>query len=132
MDQSLLTKLEILRTAAPMPWYLDQDNNEGICVKDSTGETVFYEDYGCVPDEHPNRSELLDAVVNRARALGRFLVEWSGTARAACTECGSIAGNGMGPWGACGTCKGATWPRHTRARQEFEAAKAANAEAEQQ
>lgn len=75
MNLQILTKLETLRTHAPMPWYLEQDNDSGICVKDSTGETVFFEDYGSVPDEAP--SGVLEGVVGRARALGRFLVEWS-------------------------------------------------------
>lgn len=75
MNISTLSKLEMLRTFAPMPWYLDQDNDSGIEVRDSTGAIVFFEDFGCIPDESPERVRV--EVISRARALARFLVAFS-------------------------------------------------------
>lgn len=75
MNLSLLSKLELLRTFAPMPWYMEQDNDRGIEVRDVKGQIVFFEDYGGIPDETP--SHVSEDIIGRARALGRFLVAFS-------------------------------------------------------
>ncbi len=59
----------------PMPWYLEQDNDSGICVKDSTGETIYYEDYGSIPDEA--KSSLRDKIIRRARTFAYWLIDFS-------------------------------------------------------
>lgn len=66
--------LDYLRKVAPTPWYLDQDNAEGVCVKDSKGQIVYYEEY-CFPDEM--KSFMCEAIADRARALARFLIDVS-------------------------------------------------------
>ena len=38
--------LDVLaRDLAPMPWVLDQCNEKGVCVKDSRGEDLYFEDF---------------------------------------------------------------------------------------
>ena len=64
-----------LEEACPMPWYIDHANDSGICVKDCTGEVVFYEDFGSVPDEAP--SWLHKQVRVRAFALAMWMVAFS-------------------------------------------------------
>lgn len=70
-------KLMGLVRLAPTPWYLDQNNDNGVCVKDSRGETIFFDDFGSIPDEMPSG----EAAKIRARsvALAHFLTAMSDT-----------------------------------------------------
>lgn len=76
MNLNQLTLLENLRTQAPMPWVLDQDNASGVVVKDGHGDVIFYEDFGSIPDEAPSHVRV--SIITRASTLARFLVALSG------------------------------------------------------
>jgi hypothetical protein len=54
------------------PWYLDQNNASGVCVKDSTGEIVFYDDFGSIPEEMPRH--MAETIRCRSVALALWLV----------------------------------------------------------
>lgn len=75
MTTAQLTKFTLLTTWHPMPWYMDQDNMSGVCVKDSKGEIVFYEDFGTIPDEM--RSGPREQIIAGASTLAHFLVVFS-------------------------------------------------------
>ena len=59
----------------PIPWYIDQSNASGVCVKDLRGNVVFYEDFGSIPDEMP--SHQADDIRSAAMALAIWLVAQS-------------------------------------------------------
>lgn len=75
MTLQALSRYEAMRRVSPFPWYMDQNNASGVCVKDATGETVFYENFGSIPDEMP--SHQADGIRMRAVTLAQFLVEWT-------------------------------------------------------
>jgi hypothetical protein len=60
---------------APMPWVLDQCNDSGVCVKASNGETIFFEDFGGIPDEMS--SGMREEIMERGRLFGQWLVAFS-------------------------------------------------------
>lgn len=65
-----------LKEIHPMPWYLEQSNDRGVCVKDCRGETVYaeyFEERGRddFTDAHPTYEAL------RAQAFASFLVRIS-------------------------------------------------------
>ena len=66
---------ERMKEFAPMPWYLDYDTPSGICIKDSKGDIVFFEDYGAIGDEQP--SYVHEHIVMRARTIAFFLLALS-------------------------------------------------------
>lgn len=70
MKLSQLSKWENLTRCHPLPWYLDQCNDSGVCVKDSRGETVFFDDFGSIPDEMPSGQ------AERIRAGSTALALW--------------------------------------------------------
>lgn len=55
------------------PWLIDQDNAEGIVVKDDKGNIVHFEDYGSIPDEHG--AAFREKIVAEARANAHAMVE---------------------------------------------------------
>lgn len=75
MTLEQLAELEQLRTWSPMPWYLEQDNDSGIEVRDNHGDAVFFEDFGSIPDEAP--AHVREQIIAKARTLARFLVVFS-------------------------------------------------------
>ena len=75
MTKTQLTKFEQLRTWHPLPWYLEQCNTNGVCVKDCRGETVFIDDFGTIPDEMTSGPR--EQIIAGATALAHWLVAWS-------------------------------------------------------
>jgi hypothetical protein len=75
MTLTQMTRFEQLRIWHPLPWYLDQCNDSGVCVKDSKGETVFLEDFGTIPDEMDSGSR--EQIIAGASTLAWWLVAWS-------------------------------------------------------
>jgi hypothetical protein len=55
------------------PWLIDQDNAEGIVVKDDGGNVVHFEDYGSIPDERG--TAFREKIVAEARANAQAMVE---------------------------------------------------------
>jgi hypothetical protein len=60
---------------APMPWGLDQCNDNGVCVKDSRGEDLYFEDFGGIPDEMSSAQR--EHIIERAKLFGQWLVAFS-------------------------------------------------------
>ena len=75
----LFAMLQDLKRVAPMPWYMEQNNNEGVCVKDNRGNDVFYDDFGTIPDELS--TEASTQIREKSRTLAQFLVALSETLR---------------------------------------------------
>lgn len=68
--------LDVLaRDLAPMPWVLDQCNEKGVCVKDSRGEDLYFEDFGGIPDEMSIGQR--EHIVERAKLFAQWLVAFS-------------------------------------------------------
>lgn len=61
---------EKLVQAHPAPWYLEQRNLKGVCVNDNRGNTVFYDDFGAIPDEMPSSQS------DDIRLGSTLLAEW--------------------------------------------------------
>lgn len=74
-----LAEFTRLKKVAPFPWYIDQCNAGGVCVKDNHGDTIFYEDFGTIPDEMT--SNQADDIRERAITLAQFLVELTNRCR---------------------------------------------------
>src|SRR5574337_829507 len=60
---------------APMPWVLDQCNDKGVCVKDSRGEDLYFEDFGGISDEMSSGQR--EHIIERARLFAQWLVAFS-------------------------------------------------------
>lgn len=60
---------------APMPWVLDQCNEKGVCVKDSRGEDLYFEDFGGIPDEMSSGQR--ERIIERAKLFAQWLVAFS-------------------------------------------------------
>lgn len=75
---------ERLTLLHPTPWYLERDNLNEVEVKDNRGNTVYYEDLGCIPDEMANSQAA--AIQESADILGRFLVELSNNQTVNCHD----------------------------------------------
>lgn len=65
MNLTQLSKWENLTQFHPAPWYLGFSNDSGVEVKDAQGYTVYFEDFGCIPDEMPTS----EAIKIRAGAV---------------------------------------------------------------
>lgn len=55
------------------PWLIDQDNAEGIVVKDDKGNVVHFEDYGAIPDERG--AAFREQIIAEARKNAHAMVE---------------------------------------------------------
>lgn len=75
MTLQQLSKWENLVRYHPTPWYLEQCNDKGVEVRDSRGETVFYDDFGSIPDELA--SSFGEHIRGASTALALFLVAFS-------------------------------------------------------
>lgn len=79
-NQNNMNLLQALRWESlvklhPIPWYLDQSNDSGVCVKDNHGEVVFYDDFGSIPDEMS--SGTAEKIKCRSTTLALWLVAYS-------------------------------------------------------
>lgn len=77
MNLQQLSALENLRSIAPMPWIMEQNNDSGIVIKDNHGKIIHDVDFGGIPDEWP--SHLREEEVARQRALAHYLIVMSGS-----------------------------------------------------
>ena len=65
----------LTKDLAPMPWVLDHCNDRGVCVKDSRGEAIYFEDFGGIPDEMS--SDQREHIIERAKLFAQWLVAFS-------------------------------------------------------
>lgn len=75
MNLSQRSKWENLTRCHPLPWYLEQCNDKGVEVKDNKGNSVYFEDFGSIPDEMS--SSLRDEITSGSVALALWLVIYS-------------------------------------------------------
>ena len=73
LNQMYLTALT--GDLAPMPWVLDQCNDNAVCVKDSRGEDLYFEDFGGITDEMSSGQR--EHIVERAKLFAQWLVAFS-------------------------------------------------------
>jgi len=55
-----------------LPWRIDQDNDQCLCVMDSRGEIVYVEEWGGIPGEMSIGTR--EYIIEQARSNARFMV----------------------------------------------------------
>ena len=60
---------------SPMPWVLDECNDMRVCVKDSRGDSIYFQDFSGISDEYGQATREL--VVERSKLFAQWLVAFS-------------------------------------------------------